>query len=147
MNRLEPGAICFELTETIAVHDIQVAAEFVLACKAIGIRFALDDFGTGSSSFGYLRHLPVDYLKIDGGFVKDIEDDSVDLAMVETINRIGHILGMRTIAECAENEAIIERLREIGVDYAQGYGVSMPAPLLAPGGMHLLSRDDEERRR
>ena len=147
LNRLEPGAICFELTETIAVHDIQVAAEFVLACKAIGIRFALDDFGTGSSSFGYLRHLPVDYLKIDGGFVKDIEDDSVDLAMVETINRIGHILGMRTIAECAENEAIIERLREIGVDYAQGYGVSMPAPLLAPGGMHLLSRDDEERRR
>ena len=147
LHQLEPGAVCFELTETVAVHDIQVAADFVLACKAIGIRFALDDFGTGSSSFGYLRHLPVDYLKIDGGFVKDIEHDSVDLAMVETINRIGHILGMRTIAEYAENDAIIAQLREIGVDYAQGYGVSLPMPLVAPGGMQILPREEEARRR
>ena len=147
LHQLEPGAVCFELTETVAVHDIQVAADFVLACKAIGIRFALDDFGTGSSSFGYLRHLQVDYLKIDGGFVKDIEHDSVDLAMVETINRIGHILGMRTIAEYAENDAIIAQLREIGVDYAQGYGVSLPMPLVAPGGMQILPREEEARRR
>ena len=89
----------------------------------------------------------VDYLKFDGGFVKDIEHDSVDLAMVETINRIGHILGMRTIAEYAENDAIIAQLREIGVDYAQGYGVSLPMPLVAPGGMQILPRDEEARRR
>ena len=129
--RLKPGAICFELTETVAVNNMQAAANFVRECKEMGIQFALDDFGTGTSSFGYLRNLPVDYLKIDGGFVRNIENDTVDLAMTETINRIGHIMGKRVVAEFAENEAIIEALRAMGVDFAQGYGVCMPSPFLA----------------
>lgn len=128
---LKPGAICFELTETVAVNNMQAAANFVRECKEMGILFALDDFGTGTSSFGYLRNLPVDYLKIDGGFIRNIEHDTVDLAMTETINRIGHIMGKQVVAEFAENEAIIEALRAMGVDFAQGYGVSMPSPLLA----------------
>ena len=130
---LAPGAICFELTETVAVNNLQAAAEFIRECKAMGIQFALDDFGTGTSSFGYLRNLPVDYLKIDGGFVKDIEHDNVDQAMTETINRIGHIMGKQVVAEYAENEAIIEKLRIMGVDFAQGYGVCLPSPLFAAG--------------
>jgi diguanylate cyclase (GGDEF)-like protein/PAS domain S-box-containing protein len=130
-HRLSPGAICFEVTETVAVNNLEAAAEFIMEFKALGFQFALDDFGTGTSSFGYLKRLPVDYLKIDGGFVKDIEHDRVDHAMTETINRIGHIMGMLTIAEFAENEAIIDKLQEIGVDFAQGYGVCRPTPLFA----------------
>ena len=129
---LQPGSICFELTETVAVNNLQAAADFILACKSLGIEFALDDFGTGSSSFGYLKNLPVDYLKIDGSFVRNIEHDRIDLAMTETINRIGHIMGMQTVAEFAENEAIIGLLRDIGVDYAQGYGISQPQLLFLP---------------
>lgn len=128
---LKPGAICFELTETVAVNNMQAAANFIRECKDMGIQFALDDFGTGTSSFGYLRNLPVDYLKIDGSFVKNIESDSVDLAMTETINRIGHIMGKRVVAEYAENDKIIETLRAMGVDFAQGYGVCKPSPLFA----------------
>ena len=124
-----PGSICFELTETIAINNLQAAAEFITACKAIGFSFALDDFGTGTSSFGYLKKLPVDFLKIDGSFVKDIETDHIDQAMTESINHIGHLMGMQTIAEYAENEAIIDKLKIMGVDFAQGYGVSLPKPL------------------
>ena len=129
--KLSPGAICFELTETVAVNNLQAAAEFIRECKAIGFQFALDDFGTGTSSFGYLKNLPVDYLKIDGSFVQTIEHDKVDQAMVETINHIGHLLGKRTVAEYAENDAIIEMLKAIHVDYAQGYGVCPPKPLFS----------------
>jgi diguanylate cyclase (GGDEF)-like protein/PAS domain S-box-containing protein len=129
--RLPAGAICFEITETAAIHDLQAAERFMRECKALGFEFALDDFGIGSSSFGYLRRLPVDYLKIDGSFVRNIEHDPVDRAMTETINQVGHLLGIRTVAEYAENERIIELLRQIGVDYAQGYGVSRPRPLFA----------------
>jgi diguanylate cyclase (GGDEF)-like protein len=127
--QLAPGSICFELTETVAVNNLQAAAAFVIECKSMGFQFALDDFGTGTSSFGYLKNLPVDYLKIDGSFVRDIDHDSIDHAMVETINRIGHLLGKRTIAEYAETEGAIESLGKIGVDYAQGYGVCLPTPL------------------
>ena len=95
----------------------------------MGFLFALDDFGTGTSSFGFLKNLSVDYLKIDGGFVKNLERDAVDKAMTETINRIGHIMGIKTVAEYAENDVIIRELKTLGVDYAQGYGVGMPAPL------------------
>ncbi len=129
---LKPGSICFELTETVAVNNLQAAALFISECRAMGFQFALDDFGTGTSSFGYLKNLPVDYLKIDGSFVRNIEHDSVDYAMVETINRIGHLLGKRTVAEYAENEATIASLGKIGVDFAQGYGVCLPTPLF-PG--------------
>jgi EAL domain-containing protein (putative c-di-GMP-specific phosphodiesterase class I) len=128
-HALPPHSICFEITETAAINNLRKAADFIKECKSMGFLFALDDFGTGTSSFGYLKNLPVDYLKIDGGFVKNLERDAIDKAMTEAINRIGHIMGIKTIAEYAENDAIIEELRNIGVDYAQGYGVCKPTPL------------------
>lgn len=129
MHALPAQSICFEITETSAINNLRNAAEFIKGCKTLGFLFALDDFGTGTSSFGYLKNLPVDYLKIDGGFVRNIDKNGIDRAMTETINRIGHIMGIRTVAEYAENEDIIRRLREMGVNYAQGYGVSRPTPL------------------
>ncbi|MGD9825125.1 MAG: EAL domain-containing protein [Desulfobacter sp.] len=127
---IDPTSICFEITETVAVRNLRAATDFINECKKIGIQFALDDFGTGASSFSYLKNMPVDYLKIDGNFVKNIERDDVDRAMTETINRIGHLLGKKTIAEYAENKTIIDILNEIGVDFAQGFGVCKPMPLI-----------------
>lgn len=121
--------ICFEITETIAVTNLSSTLAFMDEFRGIGCRFSLDDFGSGFSSYGYLKNLPVDYLKIDGTFVKDIETDAIDHAMVESINRIGHVMGKKTIAEFVENDAILELLRRIGVDYAQGYGISQPIPI------------------
>ena len=121
------AAVCFEITETTAVTSLQKAVDFMTALRGCGCRFALDDFGVGVSSFTYLKHLPVDYLKIDGSFVKDLLQDPVDRAMVEAINRIGHLMGKLTIAESVENGATVEALRAIGVDYAQGFGIAMPA--------------------
>ena len=106
------------------------------------VLFALDDFGTGLSSFGYLKHFPVDFLKIDGSFVRDIALDKSDHAMVSAINQVGHALGMKTIAEFVENDATIRILRSIGVDYVQGYGVGRPTPILdaiAPPGPQLVA--------
>jgi diguanylate cyclase (GGDEF)-like protein/PAS domain S-box-containing protein len=131
-HALPPHSICFEITETAAINNLRKAVEFIRACKSMGFLFALDDFGTGTSSFGYLKNLPVDYLKIDGGFVKNLEHDAIDRAMTETINRIGHIMGIKTVAEFAENDAIIQGLKSMGVDYAQGYGISQPTPLFEP---------------
>ena len=119
--------ICFEITETAVISNLDVARNFMHALHAIGCRFSLDDFGSGLSSFAYLKNLQVDFLKIDGMFVKNIVDNKIDRAMVESINNIGHVMGIHTIAEFAENEEIIDVLKEIGVDYAQGYGVAMPA--------------------
>ncbi len=123
---LPAGQISFEITETAAVSNLSDAVEFIQKLKALGCEIALDDFGSGLSSFAYLKNLPVDFLKIDGAFVKDLLDDPIDAAMVEAINQIGHVMDIRTIAEFVENEGIRDRLREIGVDFAQGYGIERP---------------------
>jgi diguanylate cyclase (GGDEF)-like protein/PAS domain S-box-containing protein len=123
---LDATKICFEITETAAIASYSQANRFINALKELGCKFALDDFGTGLSSFGYLKHFPVDFLKIDGSFVKEILHDPIDREMVRSINEIGHLTGKRTIAEFAENEEIITMLRGMGIDYAQGYGVSEP---------------------
>jgi diguanylate cyclase (GGDEF)-like protein/PAS domain S-box-containing protein len=129
LHQLPPQLICFEITETVAIANLAQAAQFMRSLKQIGCRFALDDFGSGMSSFAYLKNLPVDYLKIDGGFVKQIVDEPIDLAMVEAINHIGHVMGIQTIAEFVENETILEKITAIGVDYAQGYSIAQPRPL------------------
>ena len=128
IHALPRGVVCFEITETAAINNLRRATQFIKDVKALGFYFALDDFGSGSSSFGYLKNLPVDYLKIDGGFVQDIAVDPLDRAMTETINRVGHIMGLKTVAEFAETEAVIEELKAMGVDFAQGYGVQRPQP-------------------
>ena len=128
-NRIPPHIICFEITETTAITNLTTATGFIKELKELGCLFALDDFGSGLSSFAYLKNLPVDILKIDGLFVKDIIDDPMDLAMVKSINEIGHVMGKKTIAEFVENDAILQKLSAIGVDYAQGYGISKPKPL------------------
>jgi diguanylate cyclase (GGDEF)-like protein/PAS domain S-box-containing protein len=127
---LDATKICFEITETAAIASFSQANRFIQALKELGCKFALDDFGTGLSSFGYLKHFPVDYLKIDGSFVKEILHDPIDREMVRSINEIGHLTGKQTIAEFAENQEIINMLRSLGVDYAQGYGVSQPQRVL-----------------
>ena len=126
---INPRKICFEITETAAIPNFTVAMVFISTLKNLGCRFALDDFGSGLASFGYLKNLPVDYLKIDGIFVKDIVDEPIDRSMVKSINDIGQIMGMQTIAEFVENDEIVETLKAIGVDFAQGYGLGKPQPL------------------
>ena len=118
--------ICFEITETTAVLNLSDAADFISEMKNLGFKFALDDFGTGLSSYKYLKALPVDYLKIDGSFIKNLDTDINDFAMVKSINDMAHLMGKKTVAEYVENDEILERLREIGVDYAQGYGIEKP---------------------
>jgi EAL domain-containing protein (putative c-di-GMP-specific phosphodiesterase class I) len=129
MHQVPQHRICFEITETAAVANLDQAAALIKVLRAEGCRFALDDFGSGLSSFRYLKLLPVDYLKIDGAFVKDMVDDPVDYAMVQAINTVGHVMGIKTIAEYVENDAILDGLRELGVDYAQGYGIRKPCPI------------------
>ncbi len=123
---IEAHKICFEITETTAISNLSTASSFISSLQELGCRFALDDFGCGLSSFGYLKNLSVDYLKIDGMFVKDIVTDPIDRAMVKSINEIGQVMGMRSIAEFVENDEIKHMLREIGVDYVQGYGIEKP---------------------
>jgi EAL domain-containing protein (putative c-di-GMP-specific phosphodiesterase class I) len=127
---LDAKKICFEITETAAVASFSQANRFIQALKELGCKFALDDFGTGLSSFGYLKHFPVDFLKIDGSFVREILRDPIDREMVRSINEIGHLTGKQTIAEFAENAEIIQMLTSLGVDYAQGYGVAQPQRVL-----------------
>ncbi|MCH7880585.1 MAG: EAL domain-containing protein [Proteobacteria bacterium] len=129
INQIPPDRIYFEITETAAIANLNDAIHFINTLREKGCQFALDDFGSGLSSFSYLKNLPVDYLKIDGVFVKDMADNDIDCAMVKAINDVGQAMGMRTIAEFVENADILEKLRHIGVDYAQGYGISRPKPL------------------
>lgn len=121
--------ICFEITETAAINNLTDAREFISELSALGFKFSLDDFGSGLSSFDYLKNLPVDFLKIDGQFVKNIVNDPIDFALVRSINEIGHIMGKKTIAEFVENERILQRLAELNVDYVQGYHLGKPQPL------------------
>jgi EAL domain-containing protein (putative c-di-GMP-specific phosphodiesterase class I) len=126
--QINATTICFEITETAAVANLSSASELITKLRDQGFRFALDDFGSGLSSFTYLKTLPVEYLKIDGSFVRDMLQDPINTAMVESINEIGHVMGLKTIAEFVENEFINEKLRKLKVDYVQGYCIHRPEP-------------------
>jgi len=121
-----PELLCFEITETAAISNLSDAVTFINEIRGFGCQFALDDFGSGLSSFSYLKTLPVDYLKIDGSFVRDIEVDPMNFAIVQAINEIGHVAGLHTIAEFVENEETLDSLRGIGVDIVQGYCIARP---------------------
>ncbi|MEO0349756.1 MAG: EAL domain-containing protein [Cyanobacteria bacterium P01_A01_bin.15] len=127
---INPAILCFEITETLAIANLQKAVELILELKKIGCHFALDDFGSGMSSFNYLKHLPVDYLKIDGNFVREAPTDAVLYAMLQSINHIGHIMGLKTIAEYVETPVVLKAVQALGIDYAQGYAISRPRPLI-----------------
>ena len=125
-----PSAFCFEITETAAISNMGSATRFIAELKQIGCTFALDDFGNGFSSFNYLKNLQVDYLKIDGSFVQDMDQSRINRAMVEAINDLGHAIKVKTIAEFVTNKAVLNDLKAIGVDYGQGYELGKPSPLL-----------------
>ncbi|MCU4676316.1 EAL domain-containing protein [Catenovulum sp. 2E275] len=122
--------ICFEITESMAIQQLDATLSFISVFKELGCTFALDDFGSGFSSYGYLKNLPVDYVKIDGSFVKDMLDEPIDQAMVKSINEVAKAIGMNTVAEFVESKQILKVLQSIGVDYAQGYAIAKPKPLI-----------------
>ena len=129
-GKVSPESICFEITETTAASNLMVVQRFIAVLRGMGCQFALDDFGRGVSSFAYLKSLDVDYLKIDGMFVRDLADDAVGHAMVESINNISHIMGVQTIAEFVETSEVLEKLALLGVDHVQGYQLGRPRPLM-----------------
>lgn len=131
-TRVSMQSLCFEITETAAVHNLNKALQLIDSLRARGCLLSLDDFGSGVSSFNYLKNFHVDYVKIDGGFVRDMLMSKIDHAMVESINNIGHVMGLKTIAEFVESEEIIAALKKLGVDYAQGYAINRPKPFV-PG--------------
>lgn len=125
---IPPGQICFEITETAVIENIATASSFIDKVRQAGCLFALDDFGSGLSSYGYLRTLPVDFVKIDGSFVRHMHENAVDYAIVKSIHELATLMGKRTVAEFVENEQIVEKLKGLGVNFAQGYGVHRPEP-------------------
>ncbi len=129
LNAIDPGQVCFEITETAVTANLTAATGFMLTLRACGFRFSLDDFGNGLSSFAYLKKMPVDYLKIDGAFVRDFMFDPVDRTMVRAINELGHLLGKQTIAKYVESLEVVDELKKMGVDHIQGYVYSQPQSL------------------
>ena len=129
VSSVPPEMICFEITETAAITNLSDATEFIRVLKQTGCKFALDDFGSGLSSYGYIQKLPVDYIKIDGIFIRNINTSLHDQALVKSINELAHFMGMETVAEFVENHEILAVLREIGVDHSQGYGIKKPTLL------------------
>lgn len=127
--QITPSEIWFEITQTAIIGNMPKAQQFMENLRALGCRFSLDDFGSGLSSFAYLRSLPVDYLKIDGVFVRDIANNKINRAMVKAINEVGHVMGIATVAEYVEDAATFDIVRELGTDYAQGHAVGHPRPL------------------
>ena len=138
-SNVDPQMLCFEITEQVAVEDITLVNNFIASLKALGSSFSLDDFGTGMSSYGFLRSLDVDYLKIDGSFVKNIAVDDISKTMVTSINQVGQTMNLKVIAEYVENAEIVDLLQEMGVDYGQGYHISRPKPLTDMLKPHLSS--------
>ena len=126
---VNPDRLCFEITETAMIENLSNAIRSVSTLRGLGCKIALDDFGSGLSSFAYLKNLPVDYLKIDGSLIKDLEKDKVNVTMVKSIIHIGHSMGLETIAEYVENDAVLNILRDLKIDFVQGYGVARPVPL------------------
>ncbi len=126
-QKLPAGAVCFEITETAAISNLARVVHFMQTLKKLGCLFSLDDFGSGLSSFTYLKNLPVDYLKIDGQFIRNVAEDSVDESMVVAINQVGKAMGIETIAERVESKAVLDKLGELGVEFAQGYYIARPA--------------------
>jgi len=125
-QKLPSGAICFEITETAAISNLSRVIHFMETLKKLGCKFSLDDFGSGLSSFTYLKNLPVDYLKIDGQFISNVADDTVDESMVKAINQIGQAMGIETIAEQVETREVLDKLSELGIEFAQGYFIARP---------------------
>ncbi len=128
-SAVDPRRVCFEITETAAIANLSSGLRFLSSLRGVGFRFVLDDFGAGFSSFAYLKNLPVDFLKIDASFTHQLPKDPIQRALVESILQIGRVLGMKTIAEGVEDESTLAVLRELGVDYGQGFVLHRPAPL------------------
>mgnify|MGYP003635914139 FL=1 len=126
-QQLPKGAICFEITETAAISNLSRVVHFMQELKKLGCKFSLDDFGSGLSSFTYLKNLPVDYLKIDGQFIRNVASDTVDESMVKAISEVGHAMGIETIAERVESKQVLDKLGNLGVEFAQGYYIARPA--------------------
>ena len=129
LHEIDPTTITFEITETAAIANLDRAVSFMNSLRRMGCKFALDDFGSGLSSFGYLTNLPIDFIKIDGKIVRDCTTNPVHHSIIKAINQIAHIMNLQTIAEFAENQALVTHLRELGLDYVQGYAISLPAPI------------------
>ncbi|MBT8130866.1 MAG: EAL domain-containing protein, partial [Gammaproteobacteria bacterium] len=141
--KIRPDSLCIEITETAAIANIDTAARFIRDMRQLGCRFSLDDFGSGLSSFAYLKDLPVDFLKIDGRFVRNIDQNRIDHSMVQAIGNIGAAMGLRTVAERVESKATLIQLENLGIDFAQGYLFAKPAPVVDRGCLaRLVSATD-----
>jgi EAL domain-containing protein (putative c-di-GMP-specific phosphodiesterase class I) len=139
-HRVDPNTVCFEITESVGIVAFEQATRNITELRRRGLRFALDDFGCGMASLSYLRDLPLDYLKIDGSFIRDVVDNPANQYLVGAIHAMSRAFGLETIAEYAEDQATVDYLARAGIDYAQGRAVGMPVPL---GECHLCGVDEE----